>query len=113
MDIELIRGDTFMFKFQRKNLSNDVIKTKSQKMWFTVKKNYKTTEKLIEKTLKDNTIIFDKDSYYHIRLNHEDTTNLKYKDYVYDIQVENDGYVQTIGMGTITITNEVTFEGGE
>ncbi len=112
MEIELIRGDTFMFKFQRKNINDEVIKAQAEKMWFTVKKNYKTSDVLVQKTLKDNTIIFDKDYFYHIVLEHDDTKNLKYKTYVYDIQVENNGYVQTIGIGTITITNEVTFEGG-
>lgn len=113
MDIEIIRGDTFMFKFQRIGVDDNVITNKAEKMWFTVKKNYKTTEKLIQKTLKDKTITFDSDSYYHIVLENEDTKDLKYKTYVYDIQVENDGYVQTISMGTITINNEVTFEGSE
>lgn len=113
MDIELIRGDTFMFKFRRKDFNNNVITDKAEKMWFTIKKNYKTTEKLVQKTLEDKSIEFGEDNYYHIRLEHEDTKDLKYKTYVYDIQVENNGFVQTIGMGTITITNEVTFEGRE
>ena len=29
MEIELIRGDTFMFKFQRKNINDEVIKAQA------------------------------------------------------------------------------------
>lgn len=109
--MKFTRGDTYKFKFQRRNANNEPILTKSQKMWFTVKKNYKTVDKLIQKTL-INGITYTDDGYYHITLNHDDTKNLKYKKYVYDIQVENDGIVKTIALGNIELTNEVTFEGG-
>lgn len=108
--MKFIRGDTFKFKFQRKDANDEPILVKAQKLWFTVKKNYKTTEKLIQKTLADMT--FDDEGFYHITLEHDDTKNLKYKKYVYDIQVENSGIVKTIAMGTLELTNEVTFEGG-
>lgn len=111
-DIKFIRGDTYLFKFQRKNLEGKPIIEKAQKMWFTVKKNYKKQDKMIQKTLADGNIIFDAESFYHIRIDHEDTTNLKYGKYVYDIQVENDGIVSTVALGKFEITNEVTFEGG-
>lgn len=105
------RGDTYKFKFQRLDANGEPILVKAEKLWFTVKKNYKTTEKLIQKTLSD--IIFDAEGYYHVTLQHDDTKNLKYKKYVCDIQVENSGVVSTIFKGTMTLTNEVTFEGGE
>lgn len=113
MNIKFTRGDTFKFKFQRKNLNNDTILEKSEKMWFTVKKNYKTKDIAIQKTLKDNTIIFDDDGYYHVTLNNSDTKDLKYQKYVYDIQIANNGIVKTIAFGTLELTNEVTFESGD
>lgn len=113
MDLEMIRGDTYILKYQRKDFDGEVIKKKPDKMWFTVKKNYKTSEKAIEKTLEDENIFFNEDDYYYrIILEHEDTKDLKYKTYVFDVQVETDNIVQTICLGTITLTNEVTFEGG-
>lgn len=110
---KFIRGDTFSFKFQRKNLNDEPILVQAEKMWFTVKKNYKKTDKLIQKTLSDKTISFDEDGYYHIIIEHDDTKNLKYGDYVWDIQVENKGIVSTIKLGKLTLTDEVTFEGGK
>lgn len=110
--MEFTRGDTYRFKFQRFNENGEVIEEKSQKMWFTVKKNYRTEEKLIQKTLENNEIKFDTEYFYHIVIEPNDTSNLNYGKYVYDIQVENDGVVSTIALGELTLTNEVTFEGG-
>ncbi len=110
--LEITRGDTFKFKFQRKDYKDDVILLKTQKIWFTVKDNYITKTIKLQKTL-DNGIIFTDDGYYHVTLEPSDTKNLKYKKYVCDIQVQNDNVVTTIYKDKIKILNEVTFEGGE
>ncbi len=110
--IRFRRGDTYKLRFQRKNINKEVIMTRAEKLWFTVKKNYKTENKLIQKTLQDNTITFDDKGYYHIVLEPKDTRNMKYRKYVCDIQVENSGEVTTIYEGTFELLNEVTFEGG-
>ncbi len=108
--IKFTRGDTYKFKFQRKNANNEPIMAKTEKMWFTIKKSNTTSQKLVQKTLDD--IVFDNEGYYHITLEHEDTKNLRYKKYYCDIQVENAGVVSTIYKDTITLEKEVTFEGG-
>ena len=82
------RGDSFLFKFQRKNINNEIILTKSQKMWFTVKEDYETKDILIQKSL-DNGIEFANDGYYHIEIRPNDTRNLDYGIYVCDIQIES------------------------
>ena len=110
--MEFTRGDTYSFKFRRIDEDGKVITEKAEKMWFTVKKNYKTSVKAIQKTLANNEITFDNDSYYHITIQASDTSNLNYGKYVYDIQIENQGVVSTIMLGELVLTNEVTFEGG-
>ena len=110
--MEFTRGDTKKYKFQRKDINNNVIELESQKVWFTVKDNVNTNEILIEKTL-DNGMTFDDEFYYHILIEHEDTKDLEYKSYVCDIQVENDGVVTTIYHDYLTLTSEVTFKGGD
>lgn len=112
--MEFTRGDSHGFCFQRKDFNGELIKSKSEKMWFTVKKNYKTTEILIQKTLENGEITYTDDDFtYHIMINPNDTKKLNYGDYVYDIQIENAGIVKTIAKDTLTLTEEVTFEGGE
>ena len=111
-NIKFTRGDTYSITFQRKDANGNVIPVKSEKMWLTVKKNYKTETILIEKTLADGTIQYDEDGFYHVTFEPQDTRNLKYKKYVFDIEVENMGVVSTIYKGIIELTNEVTFKGG-
>ena len=110
--MQFTRGDTKKYKFQRIDKDKNVIETKSQKMWFTVKDNVYTDKILIEKTLENGTITFDDEFYYHILLNHDDTKDLSYRKYVCDIQVENEGVVTTIYKDDFILTEEVTFKGG-
>ena len=110
--IEFTRGDSFFFKFYRRYPTGDRIMTKSEKMWFTIKDNYNSKRTLIQKTLNDG-IVFTEDGYYHVTIKPLDTKKLKYKKYVYDVQVENAGLVNTIKKDKVKITEEATDEGGE
>lgn len=110
--MKFIRGDTYKFKFQRKNLEGNPILIRAEKVWFTVKKNYKTQNKAIQKTLQDKTIKFDDEGWYHVTIDSKDTQKLKYQKYVFDIQIENGGVVKTLHKGILELDKEVTFEGG-
>lgn len=107
-EIRFTRGDTYAFRFQRKNANDEIIKTKAEKMWFSVKKSYTSSDILIQKTL-DEGITFNEEDYtYHVLINSIDTRDFKYGDYVFDIQVMNEETVQTIAKGKFIIENEVT-----
>lgn len=116
VNISFTRGDTYGIRFQRKaeiinedkEIETKVIEEISQNMWFTVKKNFSDkAEVILQKTLEDG-ISFDEEFYYHIIINSTDTRDLKYGEYVYDIQVENNGVVKTIAKGYFILENEVT-----
>lgn len=107
------RGDTFFIKFRRRDFNNETITHISEKMWFTVKENAYTKEKLIQKTLADGNIIFDDNYYYHVIIEHDDTKDLDYGTYYCDIQVENEGVITTIYKDTFELDEEVTFEGND
>ena len=107
--MEFTRGDTHSFRFQRKDANEEVIQSRPDYMWFTVKKNDKTKDVLIQKTL-GNGITFDEEFYYHVLIKPEDTRNLGYGDYVYDIQVQTGDYVKTLKVEDLTLTSEVTFD---
>ena len=111
--MEFTRGDTKKYKFQRKDANNNVIETISQKVWFTVKVNDNTDEKILQKTLDTGITFTDNDYYYHVLFDHDDTKDLDYGSYTCDIQVENEGVVATIYKDFFTLTSETTFEGGE
>ena len=107
------RGDTFFIKFRRRNFNNETITHISEKMWFTVKENAYTKEKLIQKTLEDGNIFFDDNYYYHVIIEHDDTKDLDYGTYYCDVQVENEGVITTIYKDTFELTEEITFEGND
>lgn len=107
--MKFTRGDTYMFKFQRKDDNDKIIKSIADKMMFTVKKNHNTENILFQKSLADGTIRFTSDGYYHIEIEPKDTQNLRYGNYVCDIEVEQAGKVTTIYLDKITLGKEVTF----
>ena len=112
--IEFRRGDSFFFKFFRRDTSNEKIIQKTEKIWFTVKDNANSKKKLIQKTL-DNGITFtEKDGYYHVEIEPQDTKSMMFKKkYYYDIQVENAGVVTTIKLDILRLKEEITDEGGK
>ena len=111
-NIHLVRGDTIGLKFQRIDTEGNVITDITQQMWFTVKINTTMDEYEIQKTLNNGITFTPEDSYYHILINSSDTEDLRYMDYHFDIQVENNGIVATIKRAKLIIEPEVTFEGG-
>lgn len=112
MDIEFTRGDTQILKFKLKNsLGQAVELTNSDNLYFTVKKNARSTTKLIQK--KYPTDITYSDGYFSFYISSSDTGNLDYGTYEYDIELKSGDYVKTLGSGTITLTEEITFGGDE
>jgi len=104
--MEIVRGDTKALKFQRK-MDGEPILIKADKVYFTVKKNTRDKEALFQKTIAD--MSFDSEGVYHFIIEPEDTNNLSYGDYVYDLEVKIENYTRTIAKGTISVVDEVTF----
>ena len=102
--MEMVRGDTFHFKFKRKTKSGETIIDLPQKMYITFKYGDEK-EPLFQKTL-DNGITFDNE-YYHVVINPEDTNDLPFSKLVYDIEVINEDKVKTIYVGELELTKEV------
>ncbi len=107
--LEMTRGDTLKFKFQRKTENEEVIKEKVDKMYFTIKRNQETKKALIQKT-SDHNITYDEvTGYYHVVIEPEDTDNLSYGKYYFDVEITKNDIVKTIILGTLQINKEVTF----
>lgn len=113
--MKFTRRDTFKFMFKRIDANGEVIPVIADEMWFTVKEDYNTTNIKIQKKLSNNEITFDDNDYsYHITIQSADTASFVYdREYVYDVQVQQDYVIKTIIKGTLVVTPEVTFEGVE
>ena len=107
--MEFTKGNTFRFRFPRRDAFGNIIEQKADNIWFTVKDSYNTDKILIQKTLSSGNIIFGVDKYYHVVIDPKDTNDLDYCVYVYDITVENAGDIYTIKKNAILeLTKRVT-----
>lgn len=109
--MKIIRGDYKIFTFQRKNKNKNIIVEKPDKMYITIKRNEYSKEAVIQKTF-DNGITFEEGK-YSVEFLPEDTDNLSFGEYVYDIEIIN-GYIKkTIKKDIFIIESEVTYKENE
>ena len=108
--MEFVRGDTEKYKFQRKDANGEVITTKADSIYFTVKTDGYSDDVLLQKTIDDMT--FDSDYYYHFTIEPEDTDEMDYGTYRYDVEVIQDGVKKTT-VGEFILTEEITFTDDE
>ena len=116
MKIELVQGDTSkIYKFQRIDINDKVITTLPQKMWITFKENCTCEEPLFQKSL-DNGITYNKeDNFYRFQIQSEDTADLPYGIYGFDIAIINEqGEKRTLLRdGTLEILRHYTGKNNE
>ncbi len=105
--MEIVRGDTKELCFQRKAKGGEPILEQADSVYFTVKRPSLPDEFEFQKTLADMT--FDTEGYYHFRIEPEDTDNLKFMEYKYDLEVIAGGRKKTIARGTLEVLEECTF----
>lgn len=113
MDFEFPRGDTFILKFRlRDKAGNILVIGANDKLYLTCKESPNSTNVLFQKTI-GNGIELD-DDYYVVTIEPDDTTNLNYTTYGFDIELKTStGIVSTLKVGSITLTDEYTFKGDE
>lgn len=107
-DFEFPRGDTCPIKFtvNAKDGSELDLSTMDE-IYFTVKKNYSTSEYVLQKKKTTGGITVN-GATATITLEHDDTKTQKYGEYVYDVQIRSGTYVKTVLIGKFTLTNEAT-----
>lgn len=107
----MVRGDSKAYKFQRKDREGNILTDTPTTLFFTVKTSFKTQEYVLQKNLEN--MYITQDGYWHFVLNPQDTEDLPYGKYCWDIQVVQDGFKTTIARGHLELTNESTWEVNE
>lgn len=107
----MVRGDSKAYKFQRKDREGNILTDTPTTLFFTVKTSFKTQEYVLQKNLEN--MYITQDGYWHFALNPEDTEDLPYGKYCWDIQVVQDGFKTTIARGYLELTNESTWKENE
>lgn len=106
------RGDTVKYHFQRIDKDGNPITIMPDKIYFTVKKCFSDKNVIFQKTIDDMQIDVE-EGLYHFTVEPEDTNDLKYGTYVYDIEVITDAVKTTISKGEFILEPEVTFAENE
>ena len=107
-DISIVRGDTESLTIQLLNGDgSEILLSNGDIVYFTVKRNTTTDIKILQKVITS----FGSGK-IEIFIDHNDTKDLVFGDYVYDCQINfMDGRVKTIlGPNTFSILSEVTYE---
>lgn len=113
--IEMVRGDTQKIRIcrSRDEEGKEIIKEKVDSLFFSVKENDVTKKLLFQKKLSDNTITYTDDGYYHIVIKPEDTDDLVYGTYFFDIERIIGDDVKTFVEGELKIKSEITHRENE
>lgn len=115
--IELVRGDTSpIFKFQRKSSDDVVITTLPLKMWITFKKNSSYEKCLFQKSLENGTITYNEaDNYYRFQISPEDTQELNYGVYGFDVAIINEANekITLLNKGVLELVEHYTHKSNE
>ena len=110
--MQLVRGDTFKFKFLVKFKDNQtVLEEDVKELFVTIKKNEYTSKILFQKTLND--VEIDEEGYVHIEFKPEDTETLEYGKYVADIEITLTSGVRKTKFFDFELLSETTFHGGD
>ena len=103
-NINMIRGDTIRLDIEITTADgNPYILKDGDKLLFTVKKNVFDKDIIIQKKITSGTIVID----------HQDTADLEYRSYVYDVQLTlaNGDVCTVIPPSELFVGYEVTFDG--
>ena len=107
----LMRGDTHNLKFQRLDNEGNPILSKAEKIYFTVKIRPYASDFVLQKTIENMT--FDSNGFYHFTIEPSDTDSLEPWTYVYDVEIIDGEYKQTISTGSVKIIADVTIPANE
>ena len=112
MRIAMPRGDIHYERFQINNPDGTRADVEFDSIYFTVKKprNHRV---LFQKSLKDETIERLGLGDYQLKINPEDTSNLNYGTYVFDIQLSYRDLLKETFTGTFDLLHEVTYPADE
>ena len=110
MNITMARGDVKAVGFTVK--MGQQTESEFDDVYFTVKKNYTDHNFKFQKKLSDGTIT-ENNGHFTFLINPEDTNNLGFGYYDFDIEVVRLPLIKKTFMGTLTLTKETTHANNE
>ena len=112
MLIEMARGDVFSFSFGL-YIDGVLFTEEMDNVYFTVKNSHYTHDPLFQKKTSDGSIAGDTNGSYTVTINPEDTDDLDFGSYEFDIEVVKLPGIKRTFTGTLIIGPEVTHRSNE
>lgn len=107
LSISMPRGDRRKVKFCVR--SGETLKTDLTEIFFTVKDSTRRDEFIFQKRFSAGDITLEEDNYFHMCIEPEDTEDMNYATYKFDIEIVKGDEIKQTTVGNLTITDEVTF----
>lgn len=108
MRISMPRGDMREQAFSVK-LNQEPFVDEFDEIYFTVKKNFKDKNFLFQKRMTTGEIEPVENGMYQFVILPEDTNDLNFDDYVFDIELVINGRLKRTYVGTLSLTPESTY----
>lgn len=107
------RGDIHPVRFVVYDEDDQVTNIDFTQIYMSCKKSVKDTNVLFQKTLSDGTIVKVGNGDYKFRIEPEDTNNLQFGEYVFDIELIYEDEIKQTICGTLRLSEEVTTAANE
>lgn len=111
-DFEFPRGDTCPISFNITDYIGNVLDLSTAEIYFTLKNNSGESSYILQKKKSTGGIEIEGKQGTTV-LQHDDTAQLNYGSYFYDIQIKSGNYVKTLARGYISLTDEATWKVNE
>ena len=108
MRVSMPRGDIKLVRFLVQNLDDSQVTVSFTEIYFTVKKTANDREYYFQKKLTTGGIVKLAPGDYQVRIEPEDTQNMKYGNYKFDIQITYENQVKETFVGDFVLTEEIT-----
>ena len=113
LSIKMARGDIKHFKIAVREGDGSLTNIPFTDIYFTVKRLYRDEGYKFQKRLSNGTIMKDLDGYYEFSINPEDTNDLAFGEYAFDIELVDNGSIKQTTVGRLWLTEEVTYQTNE
>lgn len=114
MQITMPRGDYRPVRFKLRNKDGTDLNIDVDEIYITFKKSNYAKDVLFQKKLSSGEITKEEDGYYHFGIMPQDTEELDYNEYYFDIEIYNENpLIKQTRLGKLILTEETTHKENE
>ena len=110
LDINMPRGDIRSLTIAIRDHDGEITEIEFDDIFFTVKTVYQNKEFIFQKKLSNGTIEKLEDGTYFLSIMPEDTNDLQFGQYSFDIEILKGTTIKQTTVGRLCLTPEVTYQ---